>query len=83
MHEAEIKEKVRDYLKSNFFIYQDATIEDNTSFLEARIVDSTGLMEIVFFIQTEFNITIEDKDLLPNNLDSINNITRFLIRNGV
>ncbi|HEX2956921.1 MAG TPA: acyl carrier protein [Chitinispirillaceae bacterium] len=83
MLESEIKEKIRNYVRSSFFLFQEKEIEDDTSFLNAGIIDSTGLMEIVSFIQTEFRLYIADHDLLPSNLDSINNITKFLLRNGI
>jgi acyl carrier protein len=55
-------------------------LEDDTSFLEEGIIDSTGVLELVGFIEEDFSITVEDEELVPENLDSINNVTTYLER---
>ena len=74
----DIKEKVRFYIESNFFLGTNSTINDNDSFLDNGIIDSTGVLEITGFILSEFNLYIEDKEMLPSNLDSINQIANFV-----
>jgi len=49
-------------------------------FLEEGIIDSTGILELVTFLEEEYSITVEDEELVPENLDSINNVTAFLER---
>ena len=58
-------------------------MEDQTSFLDAGIVDSTGILELVDFLDNEFKIKISDDEILPENLDSINNIINFLDKKSV
>jgi acyl carrier protein len=55
-----------------------ADLKDDTSFLESGILDSTGVMELIVFLENEFSIAIHDSEILPENLDSLNNICRFL-----
>lgn len=73
-------EKVRTFIVENFLFGDGSTLKDDSSFLQERIVDSTGILEIITFLETEFSIKIEDDELLPENLDSLNNIDAFLKR---
>ena len=50
------------------------------SFLELGILDSTGIMELVTFIEREFKIKVEDQEIIPENLDSINSIVNLVVR---
>ena len=53
---------------------------DDESMLEKGIIDSTGVLELVAFIESTFEIKVEDEELIPENLDSIKNIVSFLER---
>ena len=55
-------------------------LTDETSFLDEGIIDSTGILELVDFLEQEFNIQIEDEELVPENLDSITNVDAFIER---
>jgi len=55
-------------------------LNDDTSFLDKRIIDSTGILELVSFLEEELSIGVEDDELVPENLDSINNIVAYLER---
>lgn len=72
------KNKVRTFIVENFLFGDADGLEDGTSFLERGIVDSTGILELVDFLGEEFSITIADEELIPENLDSIANVTAFL-----
>ena len=56
----------------------DARLEDDTPFLEQGIVDSTGFLELVLFLEETFDIKVEDAEMIPENLDSLNRIEDFL-----
>ncbi|MBF0334355.1 MAG: acyl carrier protein [Alphaproteobacteria bacterium] len=71
---------VRDYIKGNFLFGNDGGISDDTSLLEAGVLDSTGVMELVAFLEERFAITIRDQDLVPDNLDSIRQIAALVDR---
>ncbi|HLZ18212.1 MAG TPA: acyl carrier protein [Smithellaceae bacterium] len=73
-------EKVRTFIVENFLFGDDSSLKNDTSFLQERIVDSTGILEIIAFLEEQFAIKIEDDELLPENLDSLDNIDVFLKR---
>ena len=75
--EMDIADKVRGFIKENF--YADASdLTDEASLLDMGIVDSTGILELVMFLETEFDIKVEDQEILPENLDSIANTVEFV-----
>jgi len=75
---SENKSKIREFIIENFLFGNDDGLQDETSFLEEGIIDSTGVLELVNFLEEEFEITIDDEDLIPENLDSINNVNSYL-----
>jgi acyl carrier protein len=75
----ETEKKVRDYILENFLFATDGTeLPGDASFLDMGIIDSTGVLEIIFFVEEEFGIKMDDLDMLPENLDSVNNIVRYV-----
>lgn len=76
----ETKQQIREFVTSNFYVADPASLEDATSLLEQGIVDSTGVLEVIGFIETAFGITVEDSEMLPDNLDSIERIASFVAR---
>jgi len=73
-------EKVRAFIVDNFLFGDDSSLKSDTSFLQERIVDSTGILEIIAFLEETFSIKVEDDELLPENLDSLDNIDAYLKR---
>ena len=76
----EVREKVREFVVENFLFGDDNGLEDDTSFLEDGIIDSTGVLELVEFLEDTFSIKVEDDELIPENLDSIANIQAFMAK---
>jgi len=76
----EIKEQVRAFVTSNFYLADPAALEDDASLLDRGIIDSTGVLEVITFIEDTFGITVEDSEMLPENLDSIERIANFVAR---
>jgi acyl carrier protein len=74
----ELKAKVRAFIVENFLFGNANGLQEDTSFLEEGIIDSTGVLELVTFMEEEFSIKVEDEELIPENLDSLNNISAFL-----
>ena len=74
----DIAKTIREYVVENFLFGDEEELEENVSFLESGIVDSTGILELVAFIEETFDIIIEDDELVPENLDSIGNATRYI-----
>lgn len=73
-------EKIRAFIVDNFLFGDGSSLKDDTSFLEERIIDSTGILQIISYIEEEFDIKIDDEEIIPENLDSLSNITIFLNR---
>lgn len=73
--------KVRGYILENFLFSDDeSSLASDASFLEQGIVDSTGVLEIVLFLEEGFGIKVNDYEMTPENLDSVNNIVAFIHR---
>ena len=72
------KEKIKEFILENFLFGNADGLNDDTSFLEEGIIDSTGVLKLVNFLEEEFAIKIDDEDLIPENLDSINNVATYL-----
>lgn len=76
----EIKQQVREFITTNFYVSDPAALEDDASLLDRGIIDSTGVLEVIGFLEDVFGIKIEDSEMLPENLDSIDRITSFVAR---
>jgi acyl carrier protein len=72
--------EVRAFVVSNFLLGKGDTLTDDASFLELGIVDSTGMLELVSYLEKSFEIKITDDELIPDNLDSISKIVDYLSR---
>jgi acyl carrier protein len=72
---------IRDFVISNFLFGQDGgRLSDTESFLENGIIDSTGVLELVAFLEQQFGIAVGDRELVPENLDSVVNAAAFVAR---
>lgn len=80
VNEAATKAKIREFIKNNFLLGNDSKLQDTDSFMEKGIVDSTGILELVSFVEENFNFKIADEELLPENLDSLNSLTAFITK---
>jgi acyl carrier protein len=76
-----VRPEVRRFVVSNFlFGEHPASFGDDDSFLETGIIDSTGVLELVAFLEEQFAIKISDQELLPENLDSVSLVAKFVCR---
>lgn len=75
-----IKERLREFICKNFYVPDRALLTDEASLLDAGIIDSTGVLELTGFLETEFKVTVADDELVPENLDSIANLEKYLQR---
>jgi acyl carrier protein len=74
-----IEQEVRQFLRDNFPLSADGVALDREdSLIEVGVIDSTGVLELIGFIEERYEIEIRDEEVLPENLDSIANITRFV-----
>ncbi|MBN1764002.1 MAG: acyl carrier protein [Sedimentisphaerales bacterium] len=71
-------ETIRGFVVENFLFGDGEQLTDDMSFLENGIIDSTGILEVISFLEETYGISIQDDELVPENLDSINNIAVFV-----
>ena len=69
---------VRDFVVANFLYGDGASLQEDTSFLDSGIIDSTGMLEMIMFLETTCGIKVEPEEMVPENLDSINRVVRFI-----
>ncbi len=75
------EDKIRRFILENYLVTDDQSeLNNDDSFLDQGILDSTGILEIIFFIEDEFGIKIKDDEMVPENLDSVNRIVAFIER---
>lgn len=75
-----IAEQVRQFICKNFYVPDPAGLSDTASFLDLGIVDSTGVLEVVAFIEQEFGVTVDDAEIVPENFDSIASLVGYVER---
>ena len=72
-------EPIRAFIFENFlFDADESALKNDDSFLEQGIIDSTGVLELVEWLEDEFDIQVEDEELIPENLDSVNLLAAFI-----
>jgi acyl carrier protein len=72
------RDQVQQFIVDNFLFGDSSQLDTDTSFLNEGIIDSTGILELIMFLEETFDIHIEDQELIPENLDSLNNIEQFV-----
>jgi len=73
-----MKDQIRTYIMDNILLGSaDISIADDDSFLEKGIIDSTGILELVAFVEDEFDIEVGDEELIPDNFDSIEKLAVY------
>lgn len=75
-----IKDKIKAFIVEEFLFGKDDGLDDDASFLENGVIDSTGILVLVSFVEEEFSISVEDEELIPENLDSVNNVVAYVER---
>jgi acyl carrier protein len=69
---------IRTFIVENYLFGNETGLEDHTSFTKSGTIDSTGMLELIQYLERNHKITIQDQELIPENFDSLNNISRFL-----
>ena len=74
-----VEKTIREYVLENYLFTDDESELDNSdSFLDKGILDSTGILEIINLLEDTFEIKVEDNEMIPDNLDSVNNIIAYV-----
>jgi acyl carrier protein len=77
--EQNIKQQIIDFITNNFlFDDAQASLSEKESLLETGVIDSTGVLELIAFIEETYGIKVEDEEIIPENLDTILDITYFI-----
>ncbi len=75
----ELRTEIRNFIVENFMMGMNPDeLSDSDSLLDKGIIDSTGVLELVGFLEENYEIQIEDEELVPENLDSVNNLANFI-----
>ena len=77
---SDVKQTVRAFITSNFMLGSDVSLGDGDSLLQLQIVDSTGFLELVNFLEAHFELKVADDEMVPENLETIDNIEQFVAR---
>lgn len=72
--------EIHDFVVTTFLFGDASSLQDNTSFLDSGIIDSTGILELIMFLEQTYGIKIEPEEMVPENLDSLNKVVQFLGR---
>ncbi len=74
------KAQIREFLRKNFYFSEITQLKDEASLLSQGIIDSTGVLELIGFLERTFGIAVLDSETVPDNLDSVDGIVAFLER---
>ncbi len=78
--ETNIRQQIRNFVVDTFLFGQGDKLRDDASFLGEGIIDSTGILELVTYLEETYGISVADDELVPENLDSIDNIALYVQR---
>jgi acyl carrier protein len=73
-------DQVREFVVNNFLFGDGAKLQTDTSFMESGIIDSTGILEVITFLEQTYGVHVADEEMVPENMDSLRNIEGFLDR---
>lgn len=82
VHDYTIRAQIHDHLVGNF-LFDGADVKDDASLMDEGILDSTGVLEMVLFVEETFGIAVSEDDVAPENFDSINALVAFVMFKGL
>jgi len=84
MTRAQIEAQIRPFVVERFMFGQGAdTLANDASFLESGLIDSTGVLELIMFLEDRFGIRVADEEMLPENLDTVSAIATYVRRKNI
>lgn len=72
------KDQIREFITKNFYLTNPGTLSDDLSLLESGLVDSTGVLEILAFVEQQFGISVQDDEIVPDHFDGVARIAAFV-----
>ena len=80
-NEHQLRSEIRQFVLDDLLMGDTASmLDDGESFLETGTIDSIGVLDIVMFLEHNFQLKVQDRELVPENLDSVNRLVQFVIR---
>jgi acyl carrier protein len=74
-----VRTAVRDFILANFLFTDDpAALDDDESFQQERLIDSMGMIQVIQFLESEYQVRVQDHEMVPEQLDSVNRIVRLI-----
>ena len=75
----DIKQSIREFVETSFLFREGRErLGDNESLLDAGLIDSTGILELVSYLESAFGIVVQDEEIVPENLDSVGQIAAYV-----
>lgn len=74
----DLAQELRQFISDNFLFGAEVAYADDDSLIGTGIIDSTGVLELIAHLEGEYDITLDDTELVPENLDSVDNLVRFI-----
>ena len=75
-----LRTEIREFIAKNFYLSDPAALSDDASLIDLGIIDSTGVLEVISYLEGHFDIVVEEEETVPENLDSITRIASFIDR---
>jgi len=80
-NEHQLRSEIRQFVLDDLLMGATASmVDDGESFLETGTIDSIGVLDIVMFLEHNFQLKVQDRELVPENLDSVNRLVQFVMR---
>ncbi|GFO64849.1 acyl carrier protein [Geomonas paludis] len=73
-----VKDEIRSFVVENFLFGDAGELTDDSSFIREGIVDSTGILQLVAYLQEHYQVAVTDEELIPENLDSVQRVAAFV-----
>jgi acyl carrier protein len=73
-----VQHEIQDYIKENILFGDGEKLDENVSFQESGILDSTGFLELITFVEQQFSVDIADDELVPENFDTLKKMSTFV-----
>jgi acyl carrier protein len=80
MQQEQLRTEVRQFIESNFIFNKKKTLGDDESLIDSGVIDSTGVLELIAFLEQKFQVKFEDSELVAENFDSVNKIVMFIAK---
>jgi acyl carrier protein len=72
--------EIRDFVIANFLFGDGSALKDDASFIETGVIDSTGILELIMFIENTYSLKVQNEDMVPENFDSVNRIAAYVAK---